>query len=638
MKEKVKHSRFGIGLMLLTTVFFGSLFSSCYTKDDVPVVPVTEPTEPATYTVNIAVVGDDDKPLAGVQLFPQREGSVQDLGNGMYSFTTKGAGSVVFCLVKEGYKTIYYTVNLPVAEDGTTVTVPARFYMDAEEEEEEVKAAEYNISGRVFNGATDAKEGVVGAQVKVTLRSDSKVSWSKETDDNGIFNILSAEEEIKVVPGIYDVLVTKEGMNDVRYSAVIEEVAAGQVKNFNLEVAMYEEGTVDGETFSVLCNITSDGVPFTKSVKLTYVNEDQTETKDVNTGVLLLSGLKKGNVTIYAQVKGSEYNEYMIQFKLEKASVGQILQLPINLSKAQAGTIAKVVTPDEDITIETPESSDVEMSLNIPAGSLDEIMLVSMEADTDVKNAVLSSEENPITGTVEAAAAFVTGTFAPSMKFNNPITWSVENPYEGVAFNNLKLQYKGDDEKDWSDVDNTIIYGEDGFYITELEHFSSYRMVVTSTVKVDTVWESVKLPTTIYNGLGKRLAVNEGKFTCTVNSGSEYEVSVESALNNAGIPESVKGVLTAAMAKVAVGNGVTEKEYTGSNSIEIEPEWVYIPTGKQAMLTKTYTFRINDTDVNVVVKEAGMIKITGTAEPYNQHHHTHGGHFTDGGAGGGAGE
>jgi len=632
MKEKVKHSRFGISLMLLATVFFGSLFSSCYTKDDVPVVPVTEPTEPAKYTVDITVVDAKGEGVDGVNFYPQE--NVASKGNGKYTYETTGAGSVVFCLVKEGYKTTYYVVSLPEAENGTTVTVPAIFCMEAEEK---VKEAEYNILGRVFDGADAAKVGIDGADVEVTLRgSDPKVQWTTRTDSEGTFSIKSTEEK-KVVPGIYDVLVTKDGMNTVRYSAVIEEVAPGQVKNFNLEVAMYKEGTVDGETFSVLCNITSDGVPFTKSVKLTCVNKDQTKTVDVNTGCWLFSGLKMGDVTIYAQVEGSEYNEYIMPFELEKASVGQIIQLPINLSKAQAGTIAKVVTPDENITIESPVNSEVEMSLNIPEGSLDEVKLVSMEADANVQNAVLSSEESPISGTVEAAAAFVTGTFAPSMTFNNPVTWSVKNPYEGVAFDNLKLQYKGDNDKDWKDVENKVIC-TDGFYTTDLKHFSSYRMVVTSTVTVDTAWVSIELPSTIYNGLGKRLAVNEGKFTCTVNSGSEYVDDVEKALNKAGISGVVKDVLEAAMKKVAVGSGVTKKEYTGTNNIEIEPEWVYIPTGRQAMLTKTYTFKINDTDVEVKVKEAGMIKITGKAESYDQHHHTHGGHFTDGGAGGGAAE
>ena len=111
MKKEVKHSGIGINLMLLITVFFGSLFSSCYTKDDVPVVPPTVSTDPATYTVDITVISDKGA-LEGVSIYPM---NLTTNASGKSTYTQTGSGNVVFSLVKEGYENVSYTVSLPEA-------------------------------------------------------------------------------------------------------------------------------------------------------------------------------------------------------------------------------------------------------------------------------------------------------------------------------------------------------------------------------------------------------------------------------------------------------------------------------------------------------------------------------------------
>lgn len=76
---------------------------------------------------------------------------------------------------------------------------------------------------------------------------------------------------------------------------------------------------------------------------------------------------------------------------------------------------------------------------------------------------------------------------------------------------------------------------------------------------------------------------------------------------------------------------------TGTNDIEVIPGWVYVATGKQQFVIKTYTFEIDGKKVKVVIREAKAVILKGSSEIYDQHH-THGGHITEGGAGGGAGE
>ena len=109
MKKEVKHSGIGINLMLLITVFFGSLFSSCYTKDDVPVMPTTESSDSVVYKINVKVVDLSNTPIEHVKIYPM---GVETDANGMYTFTLNVAGSVSFSLEKEGYESVSYM--LPV--------------------------------------------------------------------------------------------------------------------------------------------------------------------------------------------------------------------------------------------------------------------------------------------------------------------------------------------------------------------------------------------------------------------------------------------------------------------------------------------------------------------------------------------
>lgn len=634
MKKEVKHSGIGINLMLLITVFFGSLFSSCYTKDDVPVVPPTVSTEPATYTVDITVISDNG-PLDGVGIYPM---NLTTNASGKTTYTQAGSGNVVFSLMKEGYENVSYTVSLLEAASGEKVTVPAIFFMKAVKVEE---PAVYNILGKVFDGITN--EPIAGAKVNGTLRGSDVTLAEKMTDANGIFSYAEVAEA-----GIYDIVITKEGMNDVRYAATLPQVSAGQVYNFNLEVPMYEEGTIEGKTYALSCNIIdTDGTPYNKNVTLMYrINKEETVKMPVSSGSCMISGLKTGTVTIFVKVADPKYNGYAITYDLSSFNIGTIINIPVYLSLAEEGNASEVVLPDEPAKIDVPEvaadpevetSIAVKTDLNIPAGALKEETLITAIVSGVIENAVIADEATPIADETPANAAFVTGEFLPSgLTFEKPIVWSVVNPFKGssVVVDKLMLQYS-EDGIVWSNVDNEVVY-KNGVYSTEIHHFSSYRMVVTSEVDTATASQALTMGTILNEG-AKPIAKGEGKFSYKAYEGSEYVISVEDALAAAGISDAKITIMLKKAVEMKQIAGIDSVNMTGTNDIEIIPGWIYIATGKQQFVTKTYTFGIDGKEVKVVVREAKAVVISGRSELYDQHH-THGGHITEGGTGGGAGE
>ncbi len=400
----------------------------------------------------------DKGALEGVSIYPM---NLTTNASGKSTYTQTGSGNVVFSLVKEGYENVSYTVSLPKAANGEKVTVPAIFFMKAVKVEE---PAVYNILGKVFDGITN--EPIAGAKVNGTLRGSDVTLAEKTTDADGTF----AYTEVAEV-GIYDIVITKEGMNDVRYAATLQQVSAGQVYNFNLEVPMYEKGTVEGKTYALSCNIIdTDGTPYNKNVTLVYRNNDEEAVKmPVSSGSCMISGLKTGTVTIFVKVADSKYNGYAMTYDLSAFNIGTIINLPVYLTLAEEGNVSEVVLPDEPTMIDVPEvvadpevetSIAVKTDLNIPAGALKEETLITAIVRGVIENAVIADETTPITDETPANAAFVTGEFLPNgLTFEKPIVWNVVNPFKesGHVFDELQMQYSVDG-KVWSDVENEVTY------------------------------------------------------------------------------------------------------------------------------------------------------------------------------------
>lgn len=651
MKKEVKHSGIGINLLLLVTVLFGSLFSSCYTKDDVPVVPPTVSTDPATYTVNITVTSDEGA-LKGVSIYPMiNQANMTTDASGKCTYTQTGSGMVIFSLVKEGYVDAFYAVTLPAAGSGEKVTLAATFFMKAEKKAEEEVPAVYNILGKVFDGVTKAP--IEDATVTGTLRGNADVVLEEQTTDaDGNFSYANVEKT-----GVYDIVIKKAGMNDVRYAATIQQVPAGQEYNFNLEVPMYKEGSVEGKFYTLGSTIiTPDGYRLNDDVTVTYRNNDDPAVKmEVTAGEFMIKNLKAGTVTVIVKVDDAslEYNAYTATYDLSTFNEGTMITLPVYLTKRKAGNVAEVVTPEEEVTIDVPEVEEdmsaetpsvaVKTELFVPQGALKTEEVISVKVSGVIENAVVSEESAPITDETPATATFVTGEFLPTgITFEKPLVWTVANPVGTSAgetkhaFDKLQLQYS-EDGIVWKDVDNEVTYDKTtGKYSTKIEHFSSYRMVVTSTVDTSSIWKELSVGNFV-NNTGKPIAAGEGEFKYNDYEGYEYKITVDEALNIAGITSDKIKVMLQKAVEMKGEVGIKEVAKTGTNDIEVIPGWVYVATGKQQFVTKTYTFEIDGKKVKVVIREAKAVILKGSSEIYDQHH-THGGHITEGGAGGGSAE
>lgn len=642
MKKEVKHLGISMNLMLMVMVLFGSLFSSCYTKDDLPVVPPTESNEPVKYTVNVTVRSAEG-PLDGVQLYPMNG---ETKNGGKYTYTQTGSGNVTFSLVKKDYEDVSYTVILPVAKNGTEVSLDATFYMKKVKAEE---PATYTVAGKVFDGLT--QDVIANANGTWQLRGSSK------DEDRGTFTT-AADGAFSVElpgPGVYDFAVTATGKDNVSYSVTVQKVAAGEAYYFNMEIPMYEEGTVEGQTYTINGSVFDESAaPLSSGIKVYYRHTDVNGSVDVEQEEIPVHGnqfslenVKKGSVTLFVKSNDATLNGWTKTFELNKFSVGAAIPVSVYMTEAENGSVEEVVLPTEETTITIPTTEEdptkdaiaVNGEIVVPEGALTEPTLIGAKIEGILDDAILASEEDPIKEDEAPVATFVKGEFLPEgLTFETPITWSVENPFK-VTFNELGVQYSKDG-KAWADVNNEVKVNGNN-YETELEHFSHYRLVVKSTVALQSDSSNLVLEDYYVNKSGETIKAGEGKFEYTAETGYEYVTSIEEALSNAGlaVDANVVTMIKKAIVTINGDNDNIKKEVkTGTNNIDVPANSVYATTGKQIYQTKTYTFRINGQDVKVVIKAAKSVIVGGKVEPYDAAHHTHGGHITNGGAGGGSAE
>lgn len=639
MKKEVKRLGISTSMVLMVMVLFGSLFSSCYTKDDLPVVPEQESKEPATYTVNVTVLGPDGA-LEGVRLYPMN-GTTD--ANGKYTYTQNGSGNVTFSLMKTGYEDVSYTVTLPVAKNGDAVTLAATFYMKKVKEEEPAK---YFVAGKAVDRLT--YDPISGATGKWTLRGSEQTD-SYTTDADGTFKV-----ELPG-PGVYDFIIDADGKAGLIYSLTVQQVPAGEEYYFNITFPMYEEGTVEGKTYTLSGSILDEnGAPLTGATVL-YRHTDEYGDVDVNDEEVPVYGnqfsienVKKGEVTLF--VKKDGFNGWTKTFEMKKFSVDATIPVSAFMTKAENGKVAEVVVPTEETPITIPVTKAdptkdviaVQGSLVVPENALKEAKLIEVKIDGTLEDAILTTSEDPITDKTAPISTFVTGEFLPSgTTFDKPVVWTVKNPFKAII-NGLGLQYSKDG-KSWTDEKNVVTTDAKGDYVTELEHFSHYRMVLKSEVALQDTTVDLGLAPFYVNNSKETLKAGEGIFEYTAEEGYKYVVSVEEALKNAGIDVTENADLVTLIEKALkviypAKAGIQKKVLEGTNTVDVPVDYVYITSGKQIYQISTYTFMINDEPVKVVVKSAKSTVLGGKIEEYNASHHTHGGHFTNGGTGGGAGE
>ncbi len=114
MRKEVKHLGISAKAILMVMVVFGTLFSSCYTKDDIPVVQKPE-VVPNKYVIEGTIVTNNNgqqETLKGVTVTSDKNGVVTS-GDANFIVTVPSPDIYTLTLTKDGYDNITYKVVVP---------------------------------------------------------------------------------------------------------------------------------------------------------------------------------------------------------------------------------------------------------------------------------------------------------------------------------------------------------------------------------------------------------------------------------------------------------------------------------------------------------------------------------------------
>jgi hypothetical protein len=121
MRKEVKHFGMSAKAILMVMVVFGTLFSSCYTKEDIPVVQIPEEV-PNKYIIEGTIVANNNgnlETLKGVTVTSDKNGVVA-AGDANFIVTVASPDTYTLSLSKTGYDPISYKVVVPSAGDKIT--------------------------------------------------------------------------------------------------------------------------------------------------------------------------------------------------------------------------------------------------------------------------------------------------------------------------------------------------------------------------------------------------------------------------------------------------------------------------------------------------------------------------------------
>ena len=107
MRKEVKHFGMSAKAILMVMVVFGTLFASCYTKDDIPVVQVPEEV-PNKYIIEGTIVANTNgvlETLKGVTVTSDKHGVVSS-GDANFIVTVGSPDNYTLSLSKTGYDPI----------------------------------------------------------------------------------------------------------------------------------------------------------------------------------------------------------------------------------------------------------------------------------------------------------------------------------------------------------------------------------------------------------------------------------------------------------------------------------------------------------------------------------------------------
>lgn len=175
MRKEVKHFGMSAKAILMVMVVFGTLFSSCYTKEDIPVVQIPEEV-PNKYIIEGTIVANNNgnlETLKGVTVTSDKNGVVA-AGDANFIVTVSGPDTYTLSLSKTGYDPISYKVVVPSAGDkitGQLIAVNVQLTM-YRENTSNPGSGEVGVEGGVVTnggGELSIPAGALTANTQITM-------------------------------------------------------------------------------------------------------------------------------------------------------------------------------------------------------------------------------------------------------------------------------------------------------------------------------------------------------------------------------------------------------------------------------------------------------------------------------------
>ncbi len=188
MRKEVKHFGMSAKAILMVMVVFGTLFSSCYTKEDIPVVQIPEEV-PNKYIIEGTVVANNNgtlETLKGVTVTSDKSGVVAS-GDANFVVTVPSPDTYTLSLTKTGYDPISYKVVVPSAGDkitGQLISVNVQLTMYRENTSNPGQN-EVGVEGGVVtnnSGALTIPAGALTANTTITMLVDDNIQQAVDVN------------------------------------------------------------------------------------------------------------------------------------------------------------------------------------------------------------------------------------------------------------------------------------------------------------------------------------------------------------------------------------------------------------------------------------------------------------------------
>lgn len=222
---------------------------------------------------------------------------------------------------------------------------------------------------------------------------------------------------------------------------------------------------------------------------------------------------------------------YSLEF--QQAEPNQVVTFSITVTMVPYVEGVTPITPGEGGTINI--GGDIPVVMTIPAG-------VTV---TDANN-------QPVTGPINITAVQVPDIVTPTdfnpgliviqfgpagLQFSEPLPVKVENPFNGVSFDEMQLEYYNESTNVWEVQPQSVTYdANDNTYKTTINHFSTYKISInTGLVSLSALEEAINV---IDSPIENNELTNKQVESIKVQrkSGYIFVTPVETILANAGVP------------------------------------------------------------------------------------------------------